>query len=152
MPKKKKNEETTEYTNTSKAAPVWVDVSTEYSDLPEPFCVKPGKSVHFTKEDILRNKRQSSTFFSEGLLRPATATKSQLVDVDVRNEMSTDEMEAFVKKTEQVKIFGSRLRQLSSINTLENIMDLVKKGNKTYNFIETVERRMDKIKEEKETE
>ncbi len=149
MPKK---EETVEYINTTKSVPVWIDVSTDYNKLPEPFCVKPGKSVHLTKADILRDKRQSSTFFSQGLLRPATATKSQLVDVDVRNEMSTDEMEAFVKKTEQVKIFGSRLRQLSSINTLENIMDLVKKGNKTYNFIETVERRMDKIKEEKENE
>ena len=150
MPKKKKNEETTEFVNTTKSAPVWVDVSTEYSDLPEPFCVRPGKSVHFTKEDILRNKRQSSTFFSEGLLRPATATKAQLTDVDVRNEMSEKEMEAFVKNTEEIKTFSVRLRALSSINTLENILDLTKKYNKTYNFIETVERRMDKINEEKE--
>ena len=150
MPKKKKNEETTEFVNTTKAVPVWVDVSTEYSDLPEPFCVKPGKSVHFTKEDILRNKRQSSTFFSQGLLRRATATKAQLTSVDVRNEMSENEMEAFVKNIEEIKIFGSRLRQLSSMNTLENIMDLVKTNNKTYNFIETVQRRMDKIKEEAE--
>lgn len=150
MPKKKKNEETTEYVNTTKGAPLWVDVSTEYSDLPEPFCVRPGKSVHFTKEDILRNIRQSSTYFSEGTLRPATATKSQLSHVDVRDAMSEQEMESFVKKTEEIKIFGSRLRKLMSINTLENILDLTKKYNKTYNFIETVERRMAKINEEKE--
>ncbi len=149
MPKK---EEKIEYINTTKSVPVWIDVSTDYSKLPEPVCVKPGKTVHLTKDDILRNKRQSSTFFSQGLLRPATATKTQLTSIDVRNEMSEQEMEAFVKNTEEIKIFGSRLRQLSSIHTLENIMDLVKKGNKTYNFIETVERRMDKIKEEKEEE
>lgn len=150
MPKKKKTEETIEYVNTTKAEPIWIDVSTEYSDLPEPFCVRPGKSVHFTKEDILRNKRQSSTYFSDGKLRPATATKTQLTDVDVRDEMSEQEMEAFVKNIEEIKTFGVRLRALSSINTLENIMDLTKKYNKTYNFIETVERRMDKINEEKE--
>lgn len=150
MPKKKKNEKTTEFVNTTKAAPVWVDVSTEYSDLPEPYCVRPGKSVHFTDEDILRNKRQSSTFFSQGLLRPATATKAQLTSVDVRNEMSEQEMESFVKNSEEIKVFGGRLRKLSSINTLENILDLTKKYNKTYNFVETVQRRMDKIKEEAE--
>ncbi len=147
MPKK---EEKIEYINTTKSVPVWIDVSTDYSNKPEPFCVKPGKSVHLTKADILRNKRQSSTFFSQGLLRPATATKSQLHSIDVRNEMSEQEMEAFVKNTEEILVFGSRLRTLSSINTLENIMDLVKKENKTYNFVETVERRMDKIKEEKD--
>jgi len=147
MPKK---EEKIEYVNTTKSVPVWIDVSTDYSDKPVPECVKPGKSVFLTKTDLLRNKRQSSTFFSEGLLRPATATKAQLNSVDVRDEMSEKEMEAFVKNTEEVLVFGSRLRKLMSINTLENVLDLTKKYNKTYNFVETVERRMDKIKEEAE--
>jgi len=145
-----KKEETIEYVNTSKGVPVWIDVSTDYDDKPVPTCVKPGKSVHFTKADILRNKRQSSTFFSQGLLRPATATKAQLTDVDVRDQMSEKEMESFVKNSEEIKVFSVRLRPLMSINTLENILDLTKKYNKTYNFIETVQRRMDKINEEKE--
>ena len=150
MPKKRKNEETIEFINTTKSVPVWVDVSTEYDDVPIPELVNPGKSVHFTKEDIIRNKRTSSSFFSKGLLRPANATQSQLTDVDVRDSMSTDEMEAFVKNSEEIKIFSVRLRKLLSINTLENVLEITKKTNKTYNFIETVQRRMDKVNEIKE--
>ena len=152
MPKRGKNEETIEYINTTKSVPVWVDVSTDYEDKPEPKLVKPGKSVHFTKDDLLRNKRTSSSFFSKGLLRPATATKSQLTDVDVKDDMSTDEMESFVKNTTEIKNFGTRLRKLLSINTLENILEITKKSNKTYNFIETVERRMEKINAKEDEE
>lgn len=152
MPKKGKNEATIEFINTTKSVPVWIDVSTDYDDVPVPMKVDPGKSVHFTADDLLRNKRTSSSFFSKGLLRPANATQSQLTDVDVRDSMSTDEMEAFVKNTKEIKTFSLRLRKLLSINTLENVLEITKKANKTYNFIETVQRRMDKVNEIKEEE
>ena len=143
-----KDEATTEYINTTKGVDVWLDQTTDYDKNPMPVCVKPGKTVFLTAKDYKRNKRQSSALFSKGLIRPATATKSQLVDVDVRDSMSEQEMEVFVKDTKEIKLFGIKLRKLMSINTLENILEITKKSNKTYNFIETVERRMDKINKE----
>lgn len=145
-------EETTEYINTTKGVDCWLDQASDYSDKPVPVCVKPGKTVFLTAKDYKRNKRQSSAIFSRGLIRPATATKNQLISVDVRDAMSEPEMIAFVKNTEEVKLFGVKLRKLMSINTLENILEITKKSNKTYNFIETVERRMEKINKETDEE
>ncbi len=147
-----KDEPKIEFINTTKAILVWLDQSTDYADKPIPVGVKPGETVFLTKKDYERNKRQSSALFSKGLIRRATASKNQLVDVDVRDAMSEPEMEAFVKNTNEIKLFGSRLRKLMSINTLENILEITKKSNKTYNFIETVERRMEKINKETDEE
>ncbi len=142
-----KEEVTTEYINTTKGVDCWLDQYTEYSDEPVPVCVKPGKTVFLTAKDYKRNKRQSSALFAKGLIRPATATKNQLISVDVRDAMSAPEMEAFVKATTEIKVFGLKLSKLMSINTLDNILEITKKSNKTYNFIETVERRINKIRD-----
>ena len=147
-----KEETTIEYINTTKGVDVWLDSSSDYDKNPVPVCVKPGKTVFLTAKDYKRNKRQSSAIFTKGLIRPATATKDQLISVDVRDSMSEPEMEAFVKNTNEIKLFGSRLRKLMSINTLDNILEITKKSNKTYNFIETVERRMAKINKETDEE
>ncbi len=147
-----KEETTTEYINTTKAVDCWLDQTTDYDKGPVPVCVKPGKTVFLTAKDFKRNKKQSSAIFTQGLIRPATATKNQLISVDVKDAMSEPEMIAFVKNAEDIKLFGLKLRKLMSINTLDNILEITKQSNKTYNFIETVERRIAKVNKEADEE
>ncbi len=143
-------QERIEYINTTGSVDVWVDHSTDYQDKPEPVCVKPGESVFLTKDDELRNKRQSKEIFSNGLLRRAGLTKDIVAEIDIRNEMAEIEIREFVKRSNIIKIFGSKLRKIDSLNTLTLILNQVKEQNKTYNYIVAVEKRVNKIEEEQE--
>ena len=144
-------EERIEYINTTGSVDVWADYQTDYSDKPEPICIKPGESVFFTKADELRNKRQSKEIFTNGLLRRAGLTKDIVSEIDVRNEMSEIEIREFVKRSSVIKVFGSKLRTITSLNTLALILSQVKEQNKTYNYIVAVEKKVNKIEEEQES-
>lgn len=148
MPK----EDRIEYVNTTDKVDIFISQTSEHEkDKVIGVKVSPGKSVFLTQEDINRNKRESGAIFSKGLLRKAgLIDKDLLKEINVRDEMSELEIREFVKRSESVSVFGTKLRKLSSTNTLELVLGETKKQNKLYNFIKSVEDRLQKLNDEQE--
>lgn len=138
-----------EYVNHSKSVIVHVDRLSYYNDAIEAVMLRPGESVFFTDHDLARNKLQSPKFFTDGLLRCVEANEDRIEQIEVRDDMSIPEIEAFVERAEIIDPFERDLSKLSSLNTLDEVEEHCKRLNKTWSYIEAVGTRKIEIKEER---
>lgn len=112
--------------------------------------VLPGKSIFFTQEDIDNHLADEDRRFIEGRIRPRNAKEDQLDKIQVNDFMSEMEAEMFVRDTESTRSFGQKLANVNSLSTLSLIKKFVENYDKPYSFMKSCDKRMDKIRSERE--
>lgn len=122
-----------EYINTTNFT-IWLDKYNIKGDGLEGLAIEPGKSAFLTPEEEEMNKTNSPSYFLQGQLRIADAGDGALVEIKVRNDMSQLEIVKYVERIEDIEVFREEIQTLTSINTIELVIEEVKKSNKTLDF------------------
>lgn len=111
-----------------------------------PIQLRPDQTVWFTEQDLRRYKRDER--FVKGRIVPLIQVSSESEMKSAENIMTDLQIQFFVQFHSTAKTLEMHMRKVTSITTLARIRDECKRQDKPISFIDTVDRRIERLQED----
>lgn len=145
-----KQQKRIEFRNTTENEIIWVTRGATVIKDGLPFKVLPGKSVHLTEEDVRIQKDETEDpRFTDGRLRRADKLDTLVAsEIKVRDDMSELEIKMVVEKAISLKSLALKIRQLTSIATVNAFMDECEKQDKPISWLKSCLKKVNSLSDQ----
>ena len=129
----------TQFRNCSQNEIMWIEKGNTLHKEGYPVAVHAGKSVWLTDEDIRiqKEEREDPRFVDGRLVEAGNAESLVSGEIRVRNDMTEVEMKIVVENLASTTDLGNKLKVLTSIATVNNIMDECERQDKPISYMKS---------------
>ncbi len=139
-----------EFRNTTENEIIWVTRGATDMKDGNPYKILPGKSVHLTEEDVrLQVTEFEDPRFTDGRLRRADKLDTLVAsEIRVRDDMSELEIKMVVENAISIKSLALKMRPLTSIATVNAIMDECEKQDKPISWLKSCLKKVNSLSDQ----